>query len=130
MFIAQLAQSKGIDERRSKTLVTAMGIVNIVARVLCGYERRADRRQQQQQQKFVVCRWIADRPSVDALVVSNVAVIAGGVATIVLPCSYAKRPSQRKLGSLAFQILASLQLLLYFVYHLHRVSPVSLPSAL
>lgn len=36
MFIAQLAQSKGIDESRSMMLVTAMGIVNIVARVLCG----------------------------------------------------------------------------------------------
>ncbi|KAI6241677.1 hypothetical protein M3Y99_00328900 [Aphelenchoides fujianensis] len=58
-------KAKGVDEVRSKYLVTAMGLINIVARVLCG--------------------WISDHPRVDPLVVSNVAVISGGVATMVLP---------------------------------------------
>ncbi|KAI6187788.1 MFS domain-containing protein [Aphelenchoides besseyi] len=65
MFVAQLAQSKGVDEVKSKYLVTAMGLINIFARVLCG--------------------WISDHPRVDPLVMSNVAVISGGIATMALP---------------------------------------------
>jgi MFS family permease len=42
-----------------------MGILNIFGRLLCG--------------------WIADRPNVDPLVVSNIAVIMGGIATSCLP---------------------------------------------
>ncbi|CAD5215874.1 unnamed protein product [Bursaphelenchus okinawaensis] len=65
MFIGQLARTNGVEPEHTKYLVVILGLVNLVARVLCGV--------------------ISDHPKVDPLVVSNWALIIGGVATILVP---------------------------------------------
>ncbi|CAD5221839.1 unnamed protein product [Bursaphelenchus xylophilus] len=65
MFIGQLAKTNGVSPEQTKYLVVILGLVNLVARVLCGL--------------------ISDHPKVDPLVVSNWALIIGGIATILVP---------------------------------------------
>uniref|UniRef100_A0A915DRB6 Major facilitator superfamily (MFS) profile domain-containing protein n=1 Tax=Ditylenchus dipsaci TaxID=166011 RepID=A0A915DRB6_9BILA len=65
MFIGALAKQNGVSESLTKYLVVIIGLVNLSARVLCGL--------------------IADHPKVDPLVVSNIAVILGGLATALAP---------------------------------------------
>ncbi|KAH7732080.1 Protein M03B6.2 [Aphelenchoides avenae] len=65
MFIGALARQSGVDESQTKYLVMILGMVNLLARVFCGL--------------------ISDHPKVDPLVLSNWAVIAGGLATMLAP---------------------------------------------
>ena len=46
-------------------MLSIIGIANTIARVLCG--------------------WISDQPWADCLIINNVALIMGGVATILCP---------------------------------------------
>ncbi|KAI6176598.1 hypothetical protein M3Y97_00815600 [Aphelenchoides bicaudatus] len=65
MYVQQFALSKGISKDNAKYLVTIIGLVNTAGRVICG--------------------GIADSPKVDPLVLSNVLIILGGIATTILP---------------------------------------------
>ncbi|TMS37058.1 hypothetical protein L596_004075 [Steinernema carpocapsae] len=65
IFLGKQAGLKGVSEDHQSYLLMTLGVINIIARVACGI--------------------IADHPSVDPLVVSNAAVIIGGVATICVP---------------------------------------------
>uniref|UniRef100_A0A914CBC6 Major facilitator superfamily (MFS) profile domain-containing protein n=1 Tax=Acrobeloides nanus TaxID=290746 RepID=A0A914CBC6_9BILA len=62
MFIRKLAEQNKVD---GTNLVTLLGFINVIARVLCGY--------------------ISDLPHVDPLLVTNVALILGGIATMAAP---------------------------------------------
>uniref|UniRef100_A0A914UI00 Major facilitator superfamily (MFS) profile domain-containing protein n=2 Tax=Plectus sambesii TaxID=2011161 RepID=A0A914UI00_9BILA len=64
-YLRRQAVHVGLEADQATRLIEVLGITNIVARILCGL--------------------LADRPEVDALTVSNVAVILGGVATILVP---------------------------------------------
>lgn len=65
MFIGVLAKTNGVPAEQTKYLVMLLGLINLVARVLCGL--------------------VSDHPAVDPLMVSNVALIAGGLATVLVP---------------------------------------------
>uniref|UniRef100_A0A0N4ZHG8 MFS domain-containing protein n=1 Tax=Parastrongyloides trichosuri TaxID=131310 RepID=A0A0N4ZHG8_PARTI len=65
IYLGRQALSKGVPESKKNHLLVYLGLVNTIARVLCGY--------------------ISDLPSVDALQVSNIAIIIGGVATCFVP---------------------------------------------
>uniref|UniRef100_A0A0K0F434 MFS domain-containing protein n=1 Tax=Strongyloides venezuelensis TaxID=75913 RepID=A0A0K0F434_STRVS len=65
IYLGRQALSKGVPESQKNNLLVYLGLVNTIARVLCGY--------------------IADRPAVDALQVSNFAIIIGGIATCCVP---------------------------------------------
>ncbi|KJH40397.1 hypothetical protein DICVIV_13652 [Dictyocaulus viviparus] len=60
-----LDKIKNLTQTQRTMPVSLLGIINIAARIVCG--------------------WIADRPQVDALLVSNLALIAAGIATCSVP---------------------------------------------
>lgn len=65
IYLGRQALSKGVPESQKNNLLVYLGLVNTIARVLCGY--------------------IADKPSVDALQISNISIIIGGIATCFVP---------------------------------------------
>uniref|UniRef100_A0A1I8A2B8 MFS domain-containing protein n=1 Tax=Steinernema glaseri TaxID=37863 RepID=A0A1I8A2B8_9BILA len=65
IFLGKQAGLKGATEEEQSYLLMTLGIINIIARVACGI--------------------ISDHPNVDPLMVSNLAVIVGGVATVAVP---------------------------------------------
>lgn len=65
IYLGRQALSKGVPESQKNNLLIYLGLVNTIARVLCGY--------------------IADKPSVDALQISNISIIIGGIATCFVP---------------------------------------------
>ncbi|VDK52942.1 unnamed protein product [Gongylonema pulchrum] len=65
IFLGKQASLVGATPAQQSYLVLSMGLVNIIGRIFCGL--------------------ISDLPSVDALVVHNIAVIVGGVATCLVP---------------------------------------------
>ncbi|KAK0397515.1 hypothetical protein QR680_002151 [Steinernema hermaphroditum] len=65
IFLGKQAGLKGVNEDNQAYLLMALGVINIIARIACGV--------------------ISDHPSVDPLMVSNWAVIIGGLATIGVP---------------------------------------------
>lgn len=65
IYLPKMARNFGHSQDRATFLVSALGITNIVARILCGY--------------------VSDRPNVDPLFINNVALIFAGVATAIVP---------------------------------------------
>uniref|UniRef100_F1L0U5 Monocarboxylate transporter 3 n=1 Tax=Ascaris suum TaxID=6253 RepID=F1L0U5_ASCSU len=65
IYLGEQASQVGVSKERQAFLLTSLGVTNIVGRILCGI--------------------ISDLPSVDPLMVSNVAIIAGGVGTFCVP---------------------------------------------
>uniref|UniRef100_A0A915AW10 Major facilitator superfamily (MFS) profile domain-containing protein n=1 Tax=Parascaris univalens TaxID=6257 RepID=A0A915AW10_PARUN len=65
IYLGEQASQIGVSKERQAFLLTSLGVTNIVGRILCGI--------------------ISDLPSVDPLMVSNVAIIAGGVGTFCVP---------------------------------------------
>lgn len=53
-------------------ILSAIGITNTVGRVICG--------------------WLTDRPEISALVINNIALIIGGIFTIILPIYFNTYP--------------------------------------
>lgn len=69
-FISELKDEFGFKnddeaEQSKAFLMSLIGICNTIGRVLCG--------------------WISDHPKVDAIMVNNLALIIGGIATVLLP---------------------------------------------
>lgn len=54
-----------VSQTKKSLPISLLGIINILARIACG--------------------WIADQPQVDALMVTNVAVVGAGIATALVP---------------------------------------------
>lgn len=65
IYLPLQAQSVGVSQERATFLVSILGIVNIIARVLCGF--------------------LSDHPKMNALMINNVALILAGLATIFVP---------------------------------------------
>ncbi|XP_054165081.1 monocarboxylate transporter 14-like [Oppia nitens] len=65
MYIANRAKLLGCTPEKSAFLLSIIGITNTIGRVFCGY--------------------ISDRPQVNALLINNVALTIGGLATILSP---------------------------------------------
>ncbi|XP_050415574.1 monocarboxylate transporter 12 [Patella vulgata] len=65
MYIPPLAQDLGISAQKAAFLISIIGIVNTVGRVLTGY--------------------ISDQVWADCLLINNIALIIGGIATILVP---------------------------------------------
>lgn len=65
VYIVDMAQKDGIDPNSAAFLLSIIGIVNTFGRILCGY--------------------IADFPSVDALFLNNVCLVIGAVAVGATP---------------------------------------------
>lgn len=65
MFLGQSAIEKGVAPHLTKYLVFSLGVVNVVARIICGY--------------------ISDHPKVDPLWVTNISLIIAGLVTIGVP---------------------------------------------
>ncbi|RXG68736.1 Monocarboxylate transporter 5 [Armadillidium vulgare] len=64
-FLPSFCTDNGIAPADTSFLMSLIGICNTVGRIIAG--------------------WISDHPKVDALVVNNLALIIGGVATVLLP---------------------------------------------
>lgn len=58
-------ESAGIDKDKATFLVSILGITNIAARIICG--------------------WLSDMPKMNALMINNVALTIGGLATLAVP---------------------------------------------
>ncbi|VDM59791.1 unnamed protein product [Angiostrongylus costaricensis] len=67
-----LSKIRNLTQAQKSLPISLLGIINIAARIVCG-----------QYNDFF--GWIADRPQVDALLVSNVAVMVAGIATCMVP---------------------------------------------
>ncbi|KHN86540.1 Monocarboxylate transporter 14 [Toxocara canis] len=65
IYLGEQASQIGVSKDRQAFLLTSLGIINIAGRIICGI--------------------ISDLPSVDPLMVSNVAIICGGVGTFCVP---------------------------------------------
>ena len=65
MFIPDLAKIMGASGGEAAFLISVLGLCNTFARLAAG--------------------WLADRPWADCLVIQNVALILGGVATAMVP---------------------------------------------
>ncbi|VDN59793.1 unnamed protein product [Dracunculus medinensis] len=65
LYLGEKSSSIGTSLDEQSYLLLSLGLINIFARILCGI--------------------ISDLPSVDPLMVSNLAVIAGGIATMLVP---------------------------------------------
>ncbi|KAE9413257.1 hypothetical protein Angca_006266, partial [Angiostrongylus cantonensis] len=61
-----LSKIRNLTQAQKSLPISLLGIINIAARIVCG-------------------GWIADRPQVDALLVSNVALMVAGIATCMVP---------------------------------------------
>lgn len=60
-----MAQNLGIEAPKAAFLISIIGIANTVGRVIAGY--------------------VSDQPWADCLIINNVALIIGGVSTILVP---------------------------------------------
>lgn len=63
IFVSKRAQAAGMDAGEATFIVSAIGIANTIARIVCGF--------------------LSSFESVDANLLSNVAITLGGVATIL-----------------------------------------------
>ena len=64
-YIPDFAEDCGMTSQQSALIISIIGILNTVARVMVG--------------------WIADRPWADALILNSVALVVGGVSTMFVP---------------------------------------------
>ena len=64
-YLPDLAEDYGMTSQQSALLISIIGILNTVSRVLVG--------------------WVADRPWADALLLNSVALVIGGVSTMFVP---------------------------------------------
>jgi len=65
IYLSAIGQSVGIEKGSATFLVSIIGIANTIGRVMCG--------------------WLADNPHINALVINNVALTVGGLATAFVP---------------------------------------------
>lgn len=65
IYVIDMASLSGIGKEEGTLILSAIGITNTVGRVFSG--------------------WISDRPNVNALMINNIALTAGGIATIMMP---------------------------------------------
>ena len=65
IYIPDLTEDQGMSKQQGAVLISIIGILNTVSRVLVG--------------------WTADRSWADALVLNNVALVIGGLATMFVP---------------------------------------------
>lgn len=63
LYVSQRAVKAGMDKGSATAIVSAIGIANTIARIVCGF--------------------LSSFESVDAMLLSNVAITLGGVATII-----------------------------------------------
>lgn len=64
-YIPDLVEDYGMTSQQSALLISIIGILNTVARVMVG--------------------WIADRPWADALILNSIALVVGGISTMFVP---------------------------------------------
>ena len=64
-YIPDLAEDYGMTSQQSAMLISIIGILNTVSRVVVG--------------------WVADRPWADALILNSVALVIGGASTMFVP---------------------------------------------
>ncbi|VDP22433.1 unnamed protein product [Soboliphyme baturini] len=64
-YVPKQSTILGYSKSKSSLLVSVIGVTNIIARIACG--------------------WLSDRPKIDVILVQNVSIFLGGVATIILP---------------------------------------------
>ena len=64
-YIPDLAEDYGMTSQQSAMLISIIGILNTVSRVIVG--------------------WVADRPWADALILNSVALVIGGASTMFVP---------------------------------------------
>ena len=67
-YLPPHAAAMGLTKSQGAWLISIIGIANTVARVICGF--------------------ISDMPSVDALLLNNLALVLAGVATFLCPLCY------------------------------------------
>ena len=67
-YLPPHAAAMGLSKNQGAGLISIIGIANTVARVVCGF--------------------ISDLPSVDALLLNNLALVIAGVATFLCPLCY------------------------------------------
>ena len=65
IFLPDFAEIQNISRRDAAFLISIIGIANTVARVGCG--------------------WIADQPWCDCLLFNNIALVMGGISTMLVP---------------------------------------------
>ncbi|XP_037070170.1 LOW QUALITY PROTEIN: monocarboxylate transporter 12-like [Pollicipes pollicipes] len=105
MYLVDRAILLGIDQSSATFIISLIGIMNTVGRVVCG--------------------WISDHPRVDALVVNNGAIILAGVASVLSPSfqSYEMLMAYGIVFGLAIACFASLRsILVVEMLGLHRLN--------